>query len=90
MSARETKLLEKLKQLPPEKLDEVESFVDFLTSRSRREAAFDRLLSIAPALEAAGAGPMNEEKASALVDEVRARRRRQRSGPLREAGGFAP
>ena len=78
MSAIETKLLEKLKQLPPEKLVEVEDFVDFLASKSRREAAFDRLLAIAPALEAAGVEPMSEEEVAALVKEVRAERRVRR------------
>lgn len=78
MSAIETKLLEKLKQLPPEKLVEVEDFVDFLASKSRREAAFDRLLAIAPALEAAGVEPMSEQEVAALVKEVRAERRAQR------------
>jgi len=78
MSAIETKLLEKLKQLPPEKLVEVEDFVDFLASKSRREAAFDRLLAIAPALEAAGVEPMSEEEVAALVKEVRAERRARR------------
>jgi len=82
MSAIETKLVEKLKQLPPEKLVEVEDFVDFLSSKVRRDAAFDRLLAIAPALEAAGVKPMNEKEVAALVKEVRAERRAQRKdGP---------
>ncbi len=78
MSAIETKLLEKLKQLPPEKLTEVEDFVDFLASKSRREAAFDRLLAIAPALEGAGVEPMSEEEVTALIKEMRAERRARR------------
>ncbi|MEX2239416.1 MAG: DUF2281 domain-containing protein [Burkholderiales bacterium] len=78
MSASETKLLEKLKHLPPEKRAEVEDFVDFLANKLRREAAFDRLLAIAPALEAAGAEPMSEEQAATLVKEVRAERRVRR------------
>lgn len=82
MSAAETKLLEKLKQLPPEKLLEVEDFVDFLASKSRRDAAFDRLLAIAPALEAAGVKPMSEEEVAALVEEMRIERRaRRKDGP---------
>ncbi len=78
MSAIETKLLEKLKQLPPEKLTEVEDFVDFLASKSRREAAFDRLLAIAPALKGAGVDPMSEEEVTALIKEMRAERRARR------------
>jgi len=78
MSAIEPKLLEKLEQLPPEKLAEVEDFIDFLANRLRRQAAFDRLLEVAPALEAAAAEPMSEDAATALVKEVRAERRARR------------
>jgi hypothetical protein len=82
MSAAELKLLEKLKQLPPEKLIEVEDFVDFLANRARREAAFERLLALAPALEAAGVKPMHDAEVAALVKEVRAERRaRPADGP---------
>jgi len=82
MSAVETKLLEKLKQLPPEKLVEVEDFVDFLASKSRRDAAFDRLLAIVPALEAAGVKPMSEKEIATLVEEMRIERRaRRKNGP---------
>ncbi len=78
MSAVEPKLLEKLNRLSPEKLAEVENFVDFLANKSRRQAAFDRLLAVAPALEAAGVEPMSEDRAAALVKEVRAERRARR------------
>ena len=78
MSANEAKLLEKLRQLPVEKLIEVEDFVDFLANKSRRQAAFDRLLAIAPALGAAGVAPMSDEEVVALVKEVRAERRASR------------
>jgi len=80
MSEIETKLLEKLEQLPPEKLVEVEDFVDFLTSKSRRETAFDRLLAIAPALKAAGVKPMSGREVAVLVKEVRAERRARGKG----------
>jgi hypothetical protein len=85
MSATETKLLEKLRRLPPEKLVEVEDFVDFLANKSRREAAFDRLLAIAPALDAAGVAPMSEQEAAALVKEVRAERRARRENKPQRA-----
>jgi len=78
MSANEMKLLEKLRQLPVEKLIEVEDFVDFLANKARRQAAFDRLLAIAPALQAAGVEPMSDEEVVALVKEVRAERRASR------------
>jgi hypothetical protein len=73
-------LMEKIKALPPERLSEVEDFVDFLAARTQRVAALDRLLAIAPALEAAGAPPMTEEEIQAEVDAVRAARRARSSG----------
>jgi hypothetical protein len=66
-------LLEKIQALPAERLEEVEDFVDFLSAKSRRLAALDRLLAIAPALEQAGAPAMTEEAIQAEVDTVRAR-----------------
>ncbi len=73
-------LLEKIKALPAERVAEVEDFVDFLSARARREAALDRLLAIAPALEAAGAPQMTEEEIMAEVKAVRAERRSRSAG----------
>jgi hypothetical protein len=71
--------MEKIQALPPERLGEVEDFVDFLAAKTRREAALDRLFAVAPALEAAGAPPITEDEIQAEVGAVRAERRR-RSG----------
>jgi uncharacterized protein DUF2281 len=49
-------LLEKIRALPPERLGEVEDFVDFLAAKTQRLAAMDRPLAVAPALEAAARG----------------------------------
>jgi hypothetical protein len=68
-------LLAKIQALPSERVSEVEDFVDFLAAKTRRIAALDRLLAIAPALEAAGAPPMTEDEIQAEVDAVRAARR---------------
>ncbi|MGH8218126.1 MAG: hypothetical protein ACREUT_06120 [Steroidobacteraceae bacterium] len=68
-------LIEKLEALPPERRAQVEDFVDFLTAKTRKLAAIDRLLSIAPALEAAGIEPMSEEEIDAEIKAVRAARR---------------
>jgi hypothetical protein len=73
-------LIEKIQALPPERLSEVEDFVDFLVAKTRREAALDRLFAIAPALEAAGAPPITEDEIQAEVDAVRAERRARSSG----------
>jgi hypothetical protein len=79
MSANETALIEKIRQLPPEKLAEVEDFVDFVANKARRLAAFDRLLAVAPALAAAGVEPPSDDEVMDLVREVRAERRARRA-----------
>jgi hypothetical protein len=73
-------LLRKIQALPPERLSEVEDFVDFLSAKSRRRAALDQLLAIAPALEAAGAPPLTEDDIQAEVDAVRNARRNRGAG----------
>jgi hypothetical protein len=73
--------LEKIQALPPERVAEVEDFVDFIAAKSRRVAVLDRLLSIAPALEAAGAPLMSEDEINAEVDAVRAARRARGDTP---------
>lgn len=68
-------LLEKIQALPPERLGEVEDFIDFLSAKSRRLAALDRLLAIAPALQAAGIPEMSMDEINEEVAAVRAERR---------------
>lgn len=76
-------LLEKIEALTPEQVAEVENFLEFVAAKARKRAAMDRLLEIAPALEAAGAPPMTEEE---IMDEVRAVRAERKA---RFAGGDA-
>jgi hypothetical protein len=76
-------LMKKIEALPPERWGEVEDFVDFLSAKTQRLAALDRLLAIAPALEAAGVPPMAEDDIQAEVDAVRAVRRARSSGANR-------
>ena len=77
----EQSLITKIKTLSPQQVAEVEDFVEFLAAKSRRRAAFDRLLAIAPALEAAGMEPMSEDEIAAEVKASRAERRaRQQAG----------
>lgn len=73
-------LVDKIQSLPADRRAEVEDFVDFLASRTRRLAALDRLLAIAPALEAAGAAPMTEDEIAGEVAEARADRCRRSAG----------
>ena len=76
----EQSLMSKIRTLSPQQVAEVEDFVEFLATKVRKRRALDRLLAIAPALEAAGAAPMNEDDIAAEVDAVRAER------CVREAG----
>jgi len=75
-------LMEKIAALPAERFAEVEDFVDFLAQKGRRQTAIDRLLALAPALEAAGAEPVAETDILAELEAARAERpaRRKASG----------
>ena len=73
-------LVEKIAALPPERIAEIEDFVEFIAAKTRREAAFDRLLAVAPALEEAGIPPMTEDEIMAEVEAVRAARRSRGAG----------
>lgn len=83
MSSDEQVLFDKLKALPPQQRAEVEDFVDFLAAKTRKRAALDRLLAIAPALEAAGAEPMSEDEIAAEIGAVRAERRTRKQEPTK-------
>lgn len=71
----ERALISKIRTLSPQQVAEVEDFVEFLAAKAARRAAFDRLLAIAPALEAAGVTPMSEGEMAAEVKAARAERR---------------
>ena len=49
--------------------------MEFLAAKTKKRAAWDRLLAIAPALEAAGVAPMSEEEITAEIKAARAERR---------------
>jgi len=82
-------LITKIKALSPQQVAEVVDFVEFLAAKSDKRAAFDRLLAIAPALEAAGVEPMSEDEIAAEVKASRAERRARRvaSGPAAKDAG---
>ena len=80
MSDIQQSLIKKIEALPAERVAEVENFVDFLAAKARRLSAFDRLLAIAPALEAAGAPAVTEDQVAAEVATVRAARRSRNAG----------
>jgi len=79
MSSSEQVLFEKLKALPQEQRAEVEDFVDFLAAKAKKRAALDRLLAIAPAVEAAGIEPMSDEEINAEIKAARAERRARKT-----------
>ena len=74
-TTEERSLISKLKMLSPQQVAEVADFVEFLAARKSKRAALDRLLAIAPALEAAGVAPMSENEITAEVKASRAERR---------------
>jgi hypothetical protein len=80
MPANTQALIEKIQALPAERIAEIEDFVDFIATKTRRLSALDRLLAVAPALEAAGAPTMTEEEIAAEVKTVRAARRGRGTG----------
>lgn len=75
----EQALLSKIRSLSPQQAAEVEDFIEFLAAKSKKNAALDRLLAIAPALEAAGQPPMSEDEIAAEIDAARAQRRARKS-----------
>ncbi len=72
-ASAEQRLISKIRSLTPQQVAQVEDFVEFLAAKSKRRAALDRLLEIAPALEATGVAPMSEEDIAAEVKASRAR-----------------
>jgi hypothetical protein len=72
-------LIAKIEALPADQAAEVEDFVEFLASKRRRLAALDRLLAIAPALEAAGAPPVSDQDVASEIEAFRRNRRNSRN-----------
>lgn len=79
------RLLEKLKNLPPQRLSEVEDFVDFLKGRDERaRAAASRRLGEAMArLDALNLPPLTADEVQAEIQAARAERRGARRADRR-------
>lgn len=77
MTAIETRLIERLKQLPPSRVAEVVDFVEFLAAREERAAAAVRLGEVFAKIDALGLPPLSEDEIEA---EVQADRRARRQG----------
>ncbi|MFO7901870.1 MAG: hypothetical protein R6U98_04355 [Pirellulaceae bacterium] len=74
------RLLEKLKALPPQRLSEVEDFVDFLKGRdeSARAAASRRLGEAMTWLDALNLPPLTADEVEAEIQAARAERQNTR------------
>lgn len=82
MNTRDPKaLIEKLKNLPPDRMAEVEDFVDFLRTREEeaRDAAAGRLGEAMAKLVEVEFPAMSEDEVQAEIDAAR-RERRERLG----------
>ncbi len=83
MSMTDQALIETLRSLPAPQRAEVEDFVEFLVAKTRKRAVLDRLLALAPALDAAGVPPPTEAEIDA---EIQARRAERRATPVTAQG----
>ncbi len=80
-AAIEQTLISRIATLSAPQIAEVADFVEFLAGRQAKQAALNRLLAIAPALEAAGAEPITDEEIEAEVQAARAERRARLASP---------
>ena len=75
MTAIETRLIERLKKLPPTRVAEVVDFVEFLAAREERAAAAARLGKAFAMIDAQGLPPVSEAEIEAEVQADRDERR---------------
>jgi hypothetical protein len=78
-SPNEQALLEKLKALPPERVAEVEDFVEFLAAREARVAAGARLGESLARLDALNLPPLSDEEIAAEIQAARQDRAARRA-----------
>ena len=77
MTAIETRLIERLRKLPPTRLAEVVDFVEFLAAREERALAAARLGEAFDKIDAQDLPPLSDEDIDAELQADR-RERRQR------------
>lgn len=78
MTATEQALFEKIRQLPPQRLAEVEDFVDFLRTREERERAGKRLGESLAKLDALNLLPIGDDEIEAEIQAARRERAARR------------
>ncbi len=89
MKAIETRLIERLKKLPPGRVAEVEDFMEFLAAREERAAAAQRRSGAAAQrltegfarLDALNLPPVSGDE---IEEEVQAARRERRDGRVQQ------
>lgn len=74
MVAITSALIEKLQTLPPQRLAEVEDFVEFLAMRERRASAGQRLSESLARLDALNLPPLTDEEIEAEIQASRQER----------------
>ncbi len=79
MASIQPSLLEKLQQLPPQRLAEVEDFVEFLAAREARAAAGARLGELLGRLDALNLPPLSDEEIEAEIQAARRERSARRA-----------
>jgi hypothetical protein len=72
-------LIEKIQQLSPQRLAEVEDFVDFLRAREERAAAGVRLGESLAKLDALDLPPLSDEEIAAEIQAARQERTTRRA-----------
>jgi hypothetical protein len=77
MTTIESRLIERLKQLPPTRVAEVVDFVEFLAAREERAAAAARLGEALAEIDAQRLAPLSDDDIEA---EVQADRQARRQG----------
>lgn len=75
-TAIDSKLIERLKKLSPNRMAEVVDFVEFLAARDERAAAAQRLTEGLARLDALNLPPISEDE---IDDEVQAARQERRA-----------
>lgn len=72
-------LIEKIQRLPPQRLAEVEDFVDFLSTREERAAAGARLGESLAKLDALNLPPFSDDEIAAEIQAAREQRAARRA-----------
>jgi hypothetical protein len=78
MAAIEANLIQKLQNLPPQRLAEVVDFVEFLAAREERAAAGERLGESLAKLDVLHLPPLSDEEIEAEIQAARQERATRR------------